>query len=116
MENVALAGGIVVPIIGSIPAAAFKHRRIKKAAKKTGRKFLPNMMRMQSSGKRITFVAHSLGAYMLYKLFKKFGEYPLYNPIDDVILLGGAVSKCQGTSSFPQLGDIHFPACNRESP
>lgn len=70
-----------------------KLRRIRKAAKKSGRKYLPDMLQSKVPGKRITFVGHSMGVYLLYKLFKKPSEYPLSNPVDDVIALGGAVSK-----------------------
>ena len=100
MVRVATAGagagavlGLPGAIIGLGITSRLKFKKTKDAAKKTGRKHLPNMLRKELPNKRITFVAHSLGAYMLYKLFKKPHDYPVDNTIEDVILLGGAVSR-----------------------
>jgi len=79
-------------VLGLAPGV-LKIKSIHKSAKKTGRNHLPSLLRNRLPGKRITFVAQSLGAYILYKLFKKPDDYPVSNPIDDVILLGGALSK-----------------------
>ena len=79
-------------LLGVAPAA-LKIRSIHQDAEKTGRKHLPGILRYSLPDKRITFVAQSLGAYILYKLFKKPDDYPVSNPIDDVVLLGGALSK-----------------------
>lgn len=76
-----------------IAGVGIKLKRIRNAAEKSGRKCLPDLLRRHVPGKRVTFVAHSMGTYLLYKLFKKPDKYPLYNAIDDVISLGGAVSK-----------------------
>lgn len=67
-------------------------RAVRKATKKIARKHLPILMTNELQGKHVTFVAHSIGAYMLYKLLKKPKKYPIHNTIEDVILLGGALS------------------------
>lgn len=74
------------------PLVKGKFKKTEYVASKTGREYLPFLIRSLAPGKRVTFVAHSLGAYMLYELFKSPADYPIHNPIDDVILLGGALS------------------------
>lgn len=83
---------IFKPILTPV-TLAYKMRLIRKHAKKSGRDYLRVFVNKRLQGKRITFVAHSLGAYMVYKMFKKTAEYPIDNSLDDLILLGGAVSR-----------------------
>ncbi len=83
---------IFKPVLTPI-SLAVKLRMIRKHAKKSGRDYLRVFMNKRLQGKRITFVAHSLGAYMVYKMFKKTAKYPIDNPLEDLILLGGAVSR-----------------------
>jgi len=87
------SGGPLTAIPAGFVSLSSKFSKIRKAAKNTGRKYLPKTLQDQLPDKRITFVARSLGAYMVYKIFKASDDYPISNPIDDVILLGGALSK-----------------------
>lgn len=75
------------------PGIIAKIKMIEDDATKTGRKYLPGVLNSELQGKKVTFVAHSMGVYMLYKLFKKPEKYPISVEIEDVILLGGAVRR-----------------------
>jgi len=106
--------GAGVAVVVALPAAGLgvvaKLKNIFHRAKKTGRDHLPGLIHDCLPGKRITFVAHSAGAYMLYKLFKRPQEHPVQNGIDDVILLGGALSKKKSKwrlTSFRTLFNVY---------
>ena len=77
--------------LGWILISKFKQTQV--IAQRTGREYLSNLIRSLAPQRKVTFIAHSLGAYMLYDLFSKPHEYPFHNRIDDVILLGGALSE-----------------------
>lgn len=87
-----------------------KFRKTQDAASKTGREYLPHFIRSLAPDKQVTFVAHSLGAHMLYELFKNPVDYPMHNPIEDVILLGGALNakeKEWRQTSFRKLINVY---------
>jgi len=96
--------------LGWILKTKFKHTRT--IAQRTGREYLSNLIRSLAPQRKVTFVAHSLGAYMLYDLFSKPQDYPFHNRIDDVILLGGALSELKKDwrrTKFRTLINVYNP-------
>lgn len=96
----------------SVAAFVARFRKIHKRAKKTGRKHLPGILARELPGRRISFLAHSLGSYVLYKWMKKIDKYPTDHTIEDIFLCGGTVSRKKKNwprKAYRQMYNVYNP-------
>ncbi len=111
-ENILLCVAYILGfgILSAVAFIVYKYIKIHKRASSAAQDYLPQAInryvdRVEGANKekyRFSFLAHSMGSYVLHKWVKKYNNdkwitknlkknYRIQNPIDDIILLGAAV-------------------------